>query len=72
MTFFKIIFFKKKSFGNTIRVSDGLDPDQAGQNVRPDLGLNCLQRLSTDDKVMAGRQAGKELIIYFLLHKFYC
>ena len=26
-----------------------LDPDQAGQNVEPDLGPNCLQRLSADD-----------------------
>ena len=33
-----------------IRVSNSLDPDQAQQYVRPDLGPNCLQRLSTDDK----------------------
>ena len=37
-TFFKIIF-PKKSFGNTIRVSNS-----------PDLGPNCLQRLSAEDK----------------------
>ena len=29
---------KKKSFSNTIRVSNGLDPDQDRQNVHPDLG----------------------------------
>ena len=33
-------------FFNAIRVSNNLDPDQARQFVRPDLGPNCLQRLS--------------------------
>ena len=32
------------------QVSSSLDPDQARQIVGPDLGLNCLQRLSADDK----------------------
>ena len=32
------------------RVSNSLDPDQAHHFVRPDLGPNCLQRLSADDK----------------------
>ena len=41
--------FLKNSFRNTIRVSNSLDPDQAGHFVRPDLGPNCLQRLSADD-----------------------
>ena len=27
-----------------------MDPDQDRQNVGPDLGPNCLQRLSADDK----------------------
>ena len=40
----------EKSFRNTIRVSNGLDPDQDRQNVGPDLGPNCLQRLSADNK----------------------
>ena len=39
--FFNIIFFK-----NTKRVSNGLDTDQN----RLDLGPNCLQRFSADDK----------------------
>ena len=30
-------------------MSNSLDPDQARQNVGPDLGPNCLQRLSADD-----------------------
>ena len=36
--------FSKKSFRNTIRVSNSLDPDQAGRFVWPDLVPNCLQR----------------------------
>ena len=28
---------------------NSLDPDQARHFVGPDLGLNCLQRLSADD-----------------------
>ena len=45
--FFKIIFFEKK-IRNTIRVSNSLDPDQARQNVGPDLDPNSLQKLSAD------------------------
>ena len=43
-------FFLKNSFSNTIRLSNSLDPDQDRHSVGPDLGANCLQRLSTDDK----------------------
>ena len=39
-------------------MSNSLDPDQARHFVGPDLGPNCLQRLSTDDKVPL---SGKEL-----------
>ena len=42
-------FFSKNSLRNTIRVSNSLDPDQARHFVGPDLGQNCLQRLSADD-----------------------
>ena len=49
--FSKLPFSKKISFRNTIRVSNGLDPDQDRQNVGPDLDPNCLKiRLSADDK----------------------
>ena len=41
--FFCINFLKKKS-------SDSLDPDQARHFVGLDLGPDCLQRLSADDK----------------------
>ena len=41
------------SLRNTIRVSNGLDPDQDQHYVGPDLGPNCLSRLSADDKSLA-------------------
>ena len=47
--FFQNQLFLKNSFGNTIRVSNSLDPNQAGCFFGPDLGPNCLQRLSADD-----------------------
>ena len=31
-------------------MSNGLDPDQDRHSVGPDLGPNCLQRISADDK----------------------
>ena len=56
---FLINLFFEKSFRNKIRMSNSLDPDQARQNsldpdqarqnVGPNLGPNCLQRLSTYD-----------------------
>ena len=47
--FFSKFTFLKSYFRNTIRVSNKLDPDQAWHLVGPDLGTNCLQRLSADD-----------------------
>ena len=35
-------------FFNTIPMSNSLDPDQAGHFVGPDMGTNCLQRLSAN------------------------
>ena len=46
---FKNQFFFKNYFKNIIRVSNGLNQDQTGHFVSPDLGPNCLQRLSADD-----------------------
>ena len=46
---FKINFLKN-SFRNTIRVSNCLDPNQERLSVGSDLGPNCLQRLSADNK----------------------
>ena len=49
MIFFKIKF-SKNSFRKTIRVSNSLDPNQDRHSVGPDLGANCLQRLTADEK----------------------
>ena len=38
--------FSKISFCDAIRVSNSLDPDQAGHFNVPDLGPSCLQMLS--------------------------
>ena len=51
---FFIIYFLKNSFRNTIRESNCLHPDQARHIAGPDLGANCLQRLSADS---TGRQS---------------
>ena len=53
--FFRMLIFKK-SFRNTIRVSNSLDPDQAGHFIGPDVGPNCLQRLSVDDEVATSKE----------------
>ena len=42
--------FSQNDFRNTIIVSNSLDTDQASHFVGPDLGPNCLQRLSADDR----------------------
>ena len=49
--FFSKLPFSKNSFWNTIRVSNGLDPDQSRHSVSPDLAPNYLQRLSADEKI---------------------
>ena len=48
LIFFKINFLKN-SFRFTIRVANSLNPDQTRHFFGPDLGPNCLQRLSADD-----------------------
>ena len=47
LVFSKSVFFKN-SVRNNLLVSNRLDPDQARHFVRPDLGPNCLQKLSAD------------------------
>ena len=54
-------FFSKSNFSknlsrNTIRVLNSEDSDQVRQNVRHDLGSNCLQRLSPDEKFTASKE----------------
>ena len=46
--FFQNHFFEKILSGKP-SVSNSLDPDQALHFVGPDLGPNCLQKLSEDD-----------------------
>ena len=59
---FPKLTFSKNSFWDTIRVSNGLDPDWDWHSVCADLDPNCLQRLSADDKRKL--LARKELIFY--------
>ena len=49
VSFFQDQFFWKISFRNATRVSNILEPVQARHSVEPDLGPNCLQRLSAED-----------------------
>ena len=51
--------FLKKSFRNSIKVSNSLDPDQARPFVGPDLGPNCMRRLFADDT------SGQSVTAYF-------
>ena len=59
--------FKNKSFKNTIRVSNSLDPAEARSFVGPDLGPNCLQRLSADNTntSLVGKELTSELVFSF-------
>ena len=55
--FFSKLTFSRKSFRITIRVSNGLDPDQDQHSVGPDLGPNWLQKLSAgNEKSPAGKE----------------
>ena len=58
LTIFKINAFKKqvRNTISMIRVSNSLDPDQDRRFVSPDLGPNCLQRLSADNKSPLARK----------------
>ena len=49
----------KYSFRNIIKVPNCLDPDQDQYSVGPDLGPNCLQRLSVDNKSCGYISLGK-------------
>ena len=75
--FFQNRLFSINSFRNTKRVSDGLGLDQdrrsvgpdLGRSVDPDLGANCLLRLSADDKSF--RYSKERVISYIkLIAKF--
>ena len=55
----KLFFFSEKSFRNTIRMSNSLDPDQAHHFVRSDLGLIWVQTVCKSYQQTT--PAGKEL-----------
>ena len=62
--------FSKNSFRNIIRVLNSLDPNQALHFVGPDLGPNCLQRLTTNcylsndhSPVVLGREEGDTNVV---------
>ena len=59
--FFKIIFFEK--YFQEYHQSNILDPDQAQLFVGPDLGPNCIQRLSSDDTSKPGVNALMMLLV---------
>ena len=46
-------------------MSKCLDPDQDRLYVIPDLGSNCLQRLSADDKQSMGMDKGSDPLCSF-------
>ena len=64
MFFSKSMFFQKR-IRNTIRMSNSLALDQAQHFVVPDLGPNCLKRLSAND---TSRQRVNDYNQYILLH----
>ena len=45
LTFFKLTF--SKIISGTLSVSNTLDPDQAQFSVEPNLGPNCLKKISS-------------------------
>ena len=67
LTFFQNEALSPKNSG-TLSVSNSLDPDQDWQNVSPDLGPNCLQRLSANDttKVVTTKEWVKTIKIHQL------
>ena len=76
VSFFSKLSFSKNSFRNTIRVSNSLDPGQDRHSVGPDLGTNCLQKLSADDKVAASKERAKhntvKLGFFFIFSYDFC
>ena len=49
IAFSLLFFFQNQLFRKIISEIPSEDPDQAGHFVWPELGPNCLQRLSADD-----------------------
>ena len=52
----RVKHFTTEPFRKSIRVSNDLDADQDQCYVSPDLGSNCLKRLSVNDKSPLARK----------------
>ena len=68
LIFFSKSTFLKNSFENIIRVANILDPDQALYFVGPDLGPNCLQKLSAGDtsmKSVNAPQSRRDIVLIY-------
>ena len=65
----KSTFSNKYSCRTTIRKSNSLDPTQAQRNVGPDLGPNCLQKLSADDTSRQRVNIQSKIYLFMILDK---
>ena len=72
LTIFSKSNFTKNSCKNTTRVSKGLDQDQARRFVGPDLGPNCLQKLSTDDTCSQRANGDRESVLHISARLYTC
>ena len=61
LTIFSKLTFSTKSFRNIIRVPNCLHPYQDQHSVGPDLGPNCLQRLSVIREVNPSKERANQL-----------
>ena len=59
---------KKKLFRDSISVSNNLDSDQDGHSVGPNLGPNCLQRLSAEDIIYVSFEVRRNLTFQLLTY----
>ena len=50
LTFQNYFFVLKNAFENSINISNSFDSDQDSHSAGPDLGPNCVQRLSAGNK----------------------
>ena len=57
------ITFSKIVLRNNYRASNSLDLDKALNSDGPDLGLNCLQRLSVDGKICPQQAKGQTTMV---------
>ena len=58
----RLLTFQKNISETLSQVSNCLDPDQGQHSVSPDLGTNCLQKLSAGDRSPLARRELKHLI----------